>query len=188
MLIFPAIDLKDGRVVRLYKGDFDTVHQVAEDPVETARQFRAAGARYLPMVDLARVLHPAGGADQAVPGVDAHGDPLRAEGLHRRTDQIRVADGAASAPTPTCAVWGRWGSTPPLWARRGTPGAEGLPRRTDQIRVADGGGADDRPPDPQPEHLLQIRHGPDAASAPPAGWRTRAWIIWPLPGAWRAWG
>lgn len=52
MLIFPAIDLKDGRVVRLYKGDFDTVHQVAEDPVETARQFYAAGARYLHMVDL----------------------------------------------------------------------------------------------------------------------------------------
>lgn len=52
MLIFPAIDLKDGKVVRLYKGDFDTVHQVAEDPVETARTFQAAGARYLHMVDL----------------------------------------------------------------------------------------------------------------------------------------
>ena len=52
MLIFPAIDLKDGKVVRLYKGDFDTVHQVADDPVETARTFYAAGARYLHMVDL----------------------------------------------------------------------------------------------------------------------------------------
>lgn len=52
MLIFPAIDLKDGKVVRLHKGDFDTVHQVADDPVETARAFRAAGARYLHMVDL----------------------------------------------------------------------------------------------------------------------------------------
>ena len=52
MLIFPAIDLKDGQVVRLCKGDFDTVHQVANDPVETAKQFRAAGARYLHMVDL----------------------------------------------------------------------------------------------------------------------------------------
>lgn len=52
MLIFPAIDLKDGKVVRLYKGDFDTVHQVAEDPVETAGTFHAAGARYLHMVDL----------------------------------------------------------------------------------------------------------------------------------------
>ena len=52
MLIFPAIDLKDNKVVRLYKGDFDTVHQVAGDPVETARTFCAAGARYLHMVDL----------------------------------------------------------------------------------------------------------------------------------------
>ena len=52
MLIFPAIDLKDGKVVRLYKGDFSTVHQVADSPVETARTFQAAGARYLHMVDL----------------------------------------------------------------------------------------------------------------------------------------
>lgn len=52
MLIFPAIDLKDGKVVRLHKGRFDTVHQVADDPVETAKAFRAAGARYLHMVDL----------------------------------------------------------------------------------------------------------------------------------------
>ena len=52
MLIFPAIDLKDGRVVRLYKGDFGTVHQVAEDPADTARAFYDAGARYLHMVDL----------------------------------------------------------------------------------------------------------------------------------------
>ena len=33
MILEPAIDLKDGKVVRLRKGDFDTVHQVAEDPV-----------------------------------------------------------------------------------------------------------------------------------------------------------
>ncbi len=52
MLIFPAIDLKDGRAVRLRRGDFSTVHQVADDPLETARTFCAAGARYLHMVDL----------------------------------------------------------------------------------------------------------------------------------------
>ena len=52
MLIFPAIDLKDGKVVRLHKGSFDTVHQVADDPVATARTFYEAGARYLHMVDL----------------------------------------------------------------------------------------------------------------------------------------
>lgn len=52
MIILPAIDLKDGKVVRLYKGDFDTVHQVADDPVATARAFYEAGARYIHMVDL----------------------------------------------------------------------------------------------------------------------------------------
>lgn len=52
MKILPAIDLKNGKVVRLYKGDFDTVHQVAEDPVATAQAFRAAGARWIHMVDL----------------------------------------------------------------------------------------------------------------------------------------
>lgn len=41
MQILPAIDLKGRKVVRLYKGDFDTVHQVARDPVETARAFCA---------------------------------------------------------------------------------------------------------------------------------------------------
>lgn len=52
MIILPAIDLKDGKVVRLYKGEFDTVHQVAEDPLATAKAFYDAGARYIHMVDL----------------------------------------------------------------------------------------------------------------------------------------
>lgn len=52
MIIEPAIDLKDGKVVRLLKGDFDTVHKVAEDPIATAAAFAAAGARYIHMVDL----------------------------------------------------------------------------------------------------------------------------------------
>ncbi|MCD8144317.1 MAG: 1-(5-phosphoribosyl)-5-[(5-phosphoribosylamino)methylideneamino]imidazole-4-carboxamide isomerase [Oscillospiraceae bacterium] len=52
MIILPAIDLKDGKVVRLYKGDFSTVHQVAQDPVATAGLFAAAGAKQIHMVDL----------------------------------------------------------------------------------------------------------------------------------------
>lgn len=52
MLIFPAIDLKDGQVVRLRRGDFATVHQVADSPFTTARAFYDAGARYVHIVDL----------------------------------------------------------------------------------------------------------------------------------------
>ena len=52
MILFPAIDLKDGKAVRLYKGDFATAHQVADDPLATAKAFYEAGARYIHMVDL----------------------------------------------------------------------------------------------------------------------------------------
>lgn len=52
MIIFPAIDLKDGKCVRLQKGDFDTTHQVADSAAETAATFSAAGARWVHMVDL----------------------------------------------------------------------------------------------------------------------------------------
>lgn len=52
MRILPAIDLKDGKCVRLFKGDFNTVHQVSDDPVETARIFETAGARLIHVVDL----------------------------------------------------------------------------------------------------------------------------------------
>lgn len=37
MIILPAIDIKDGACVRLYKGDFSTVHKVAENAVDTAK-------------------------------------------------------------------------------------------------------------------------------------------------------
>ena len=52
MIVLPAIDIKDGRCVRLYQGEFSTVHRVAEDPVETALGFKKQGAVWLHMVDL----------------------------------------------------------------------------------------------------------------------------------------
>ena len=52
MLIIPAIDIKDGNCVRLYKGDYSTVHKVAESAVDTAKKFQKDGAEWLHMVDL----------------------------------------------------------------------------------------------------------------------------------------
>lgn len=52
MIILPAIDMKDGQCVRLQKGEFSTVSQVADSALETARAFAAAGARWVHMVDL----------------------------------------------------------------------------------------------------------------------------------------
>ncbi len=52
MNLFPAIDLKDKKVVRLYKGDYNQMTVYGENPLETARGFKASGAEYLHVVDL----------------------------------------------------------------------------------------------------------------------------------------
>jgi len=52
MILLPAIDLKNGKCVRLYKGDFTTAHQVAQSATETAAHFSSAGAQWIHMVDL----------------------------------------------------------------------------------------------------------------------------------------
>lgn len=52
MDVIPAIDLRDGRVVRLIQGQYDRQITYRDDPVEQARQFHAAGATWLHLVDL----------------------------------------------------------------------------------------------------------------------------------------
>ncbi len=52
MVILPAIDIKDGNVVRLFKGDYATAEKVADNFLDTARSFEAAGAEWIHMVDL----------------------------------------------------------------------------------------------------------------------------------------
>ena len=52
MQIFPAIDLSGGQVVRLYQGDYDKMTVYGQDPCAVARDFIAAGAKYLHVVDL----------------------------------------------------------------------------------------------------------------------------------------
>ena len=52
MQIFPAIDLSGGQVVRLYQGDYDQMTVYGSDPCAVAREFIAAGAKYLHVVDL----------------------------------------------------------------------------------------------------------------------------------------
>lgn len=52
MDLFPAIDLRDGRCVRLYQGDYDQETVYNDDPVAQAKEFAAAGAPWIHMVDL----------------------------------------------------------------------------------------------------------------------------------------
>ncbi len=52
VIIFPAIDLKDGRCVRLLRGEMSAATVFNDDPADQARRFLAAGARFLHVVDL----------------------------------------------------------------------------------------------------------------------------------------
>ena len=52
MILFPAIDLYDRKAVRLYKGDYQNMTVYSENPIEVARDFEAAGATHIHMVDL----------------------------------------------------------------------------------------------------------------------------------------
>lgn len=51
-ILYPAIDLRDGQAVRLYKGDYDQMTVYDSDPAAVARRFKEAGARFLHVVDL----------------------------------------------------------------------------------------------------------------------------------------
>ncbi len=61
MIVFPAIDLLDGRAVRLAQGDYDRVTVYNNDPVAQAQRFAEAGATWVHVVDL-------DGARDGVPG------------------------------------------------------------------------------------------------------------------------
>lgn len=68
MQLFPAIDLRGGRVVRLTQGDYDRMTVYGDDPCAQARAFLAAGAKNLHVVDL----------DGAKDGTLANFDTIRA--------------------------------------------------------------------------------------------------------------
>ncbi len=52
MILIPAIDIKDGKVVRLFQGRFDDVTSYGDDPVAMAKRWESMGAQWLHLVDL----------------------------------------------------------------------------------------------------------------------------------------
>jgi phosphoribosylformimino-5-aminoimidazole carboxamide ribotide isomerase len=76
MILLPAIDIRGGKAVRLQRGDFDKETVYVDDPLEAARSFVEAGARFLHVVDL-------DGARE--------GQPVNLEHLRRITSELGVA-------------------------------------------------------------------------------------------------
>ncbi len=106
-LLLPAIDLREGRAVRLRQGEAGSETRYSEDPVEIARQFAEAGARALHVVDL----------DGAFSGAPVHlplvaricrvtALPVRMGGGLRRIEDVEAAfkAGVAVAILGTAAI------------------------------------------------------------------------------------
>lgn len=161
MILIPAVDIRDGRAVRLRQGRFDAETVYADDPLEAARSFADAGAGFLHVVDL-------DGAREGEP-VNLHhleritgelGVPIQYGGGLRSLGAVRSAleAGAARVVLGTAAlaepefldevlrVWGRRVLIA-VDVRRGRVSVAGWTEQTEQqpdelIRLMQGRGAD----------------------------------------------
>jgi len=88
MLLIPAIDLKDGKCVRLRQGEMSQVTRYSDDPVGMAEQWQNLGARYLHIVDL----------DGAVEGTPKHLPQIEAI-AKKLTIPIQVGGGIRNEAT-----------------------------------------------------------------------------------------
>lgn len=104
--LIPAIDVLDGNVVRLERGDYEAVTIYGSDPIGTARSFLEAGAPIVHVVDLegARI----GAADVALrQALAADGIRFQTGGGLRSAPDVAaaIADGAERAVVGTTALW-----------------------------------------------------------------------------------
>ena len=105
--IYPAIDLRNGAVVRLQQGDPDRQTTFGHDPQKTAEQWVEDGADWLHVVNLDGALDEGGGANwRALPGIVASGAKVQfGGGLRTKKDIARALQrGAARVVLGTAAV------------------------------------------------------------------------------------
>ncbi len=106
MQIIPSVDVLDGRVVRLLRGDYDTVTDYGADPVAAVRRWGEAGASLVHVVDLAGAR--SGVVDDGLwPRLAGAGVPFQAGGGLRTVAAVAsvLSAGAARAVVGTAAVW-----------------------------------------------------------------------------------
>ena len=121
MNIFPAIDLYGGKAVRLYKGDYAQMTVYNDDPTAVARDFQAAGANCLHLVDLegAKTGIPANTATvralaEAFDGFIELGGGIRSlqtseAYLEAGVDRVILGTAAVTDPDFLKAALARWG-------------------------------------------------------------------------------
>ena len=106
MILYPAIDVLDGHVVRLSKGDFDAVTRYGDDPVAVAERFRDAGAEWIHLVDLSGARDGERRQADVVGAVAATGLKVQTGGGVRKERDVEaiLEAGAARAVVGSLAV------------------------------------------------------------------------------------
>ena len=106
MILLPAIDILDGKAVRLTRGEFDSSTEYDADPLEAARRWVNAGARSLHVVDLDGARHGAPVNTEHIRRITGEVDvPVRVGGGLRTIEAVRdaIAAGAARVVLGTAA-------------------------------------------------------------------------------------
>jgi phosphoribosylformimino-5-aminoimidazole carboxamide ribotide isomerase len=107
LILYPAIDIRDGRAVRLVQGDYDREARFDDDPLEAARRWLAQGAQALHVVDLdgARSGRPQN-LEHVRRIVAEAGVPVQVGGGLRDADSVAdlIAAGAARVVLGTAAL------------------------------------------------------------------------------------
>jgi phosphoribosylformimino-5-aminoimidazole carboxamide ribotide isomerase len=106
--IVPSIDLRDGKVVRLKQGDYARQVNYDVDPIETARAFEAAGARWMHVVDLDGAKQGSPAQVQLIERIISAAGGLKVQvgGGVRSTEDVRrfIAVGATRVVVGTKAI------------------------------------------------------------------------------------
>jgi len=130
--LYPSIDLRGGRCVRLLQGDFDREISYHDDPIAVAKSFEAAGAAWIHVVDLDASRRQGSNRSVVVEVAGAVSTPVQSGGgvaddelLRRGVDRVVVGSAAIDQPD---------------WVRelaRAWPGrvAVGLDHRDGEVRV-----------------------------------------------------
>lgn len=106
MIVIPAIDLRGGRCVRLFRGDIEAETVYDDDPVEVAKKFETDGARRLHVVDLDAARSDGSNRDIVKDICRSVAIPVQLGGGLRTLSAIEqaLADGAARAILGTAAA------------------------------------------------------------------------------------
>jgi phosphoribosylformimino-5-aminoimidazole carboxamide ribotide isomerase len=121
MIVYPAIDVREGRVVRLRQGNYGDETRYAADPLALARQYAEAGAAWLHLVDLDAARGERYALLRLLEGVAATGLKVQTGGGVRRVEDVEALLDAGASRVVVGSIAVREPGTVADWLQRFGP-------------------------------------------------------------------